>query len=145
MLDRKVKTARAQRIFCRDDTTLERIIHRLEEAQSPIKTLIYRFAKYYTPAVIALAIGACSHRDRDPVADTLDHRLPRGARIGPPVTLVRAIGNAARAGVLMKCDEHLDRAGTFNLVGFDKTGTLTKGDTTVADVKGSIVADGELV
>jgi cation transport ATPase len=45
----------------------------------------------------------------------------------------------------MRCGEHLERAGTFDLVGFDKTDAPTKGDTTVVDIKGPGVADDELL
>jgi Cd2+/Zn2+-exporting ATPase len=129
------------------DTTLERIIRRVEEAQeaqSPTESLIDRFAKYYTPGVIVLAIGAFAVTQNAILSLTLlVIGCPGALVIGPPVSIVSAIGNAARSGVLMKGGEHLERAGKIDLVAFDKTGTLTKGETTVADVKGFEVADDE--
>jgi Cd2+/Zn2+-exporting ATPase len=117
------------------DTTLERIIRRVEtaqEAQSPTESLIDRFAKYYTPAVIALAIGAYAVTQNAILSLTLlVIGCPGALVIGPPVSIVSAIGNAARSGVLMKGGEHLERAGKIDLVAFDKTGTLTKGETRV--------------
>ncbi|PCR88899.1 heavy metal translocating P-type ATPase [Natrinema ejinorense] len=131
------------------DTTLERIIRRVEgaqEAQSPTKSLIDRFAKYYTPGVIALAIGAYAVTQNAILSLTLlVIGCPGALVIGPPVSIVSAIGNAARSGVLMKGGEHLERAGKIDLVAFDKTGTLTKGETTVADVEGFGVADEEVL
>ncbi|GAB7012422.1 heavy metal translocating P-type ATPase [Halolamina salina] len=122
------------------DTTLQRIIQRVEEAQeaqSPTESLIDRFAKYYTPGVIALSIGAYAVTQNAILSLTLlVIGCPGALVIGPPVSIVSAIGNAARSGVLMKGGEHLERAGKIDLVAFDKTGTLTKGETTVADVAG---------
>ncbi|UHH27066.1 heavy metal translocating P-type ATPase [Halobacterium noricense] len=131
------------------DTTLERIIRRVEEAQeaqSPTESLIDRFAKYYTPAVIVLAIGAYAVTQNAILSLTLlVIGCPGALVIGPPVSIVSAIGNAARSGVLMKGGEHLERAGKIDLVAFDKTGTLTKGETTVADVEGFGAADDEVL
>lgn len=131
------------------DTTLERIIRRVEEAQeaqSPTESFIDRFAKYYTPAVIVLAIGAYVVTQNAILSLTLlVIGCPGALVIGPPVSIVSAIGNAARSGVLMKGGEHLERAGKIDLVAFDKTGTLTKGETTVADVEGFGVADDEVL
>jgi Cd2+/Zn2+-exporting ATPase len=122
------------------DTTLQRIIQRVEEAQeaqSPTESLIDRFAKYYTPAVIVLAIGAYAVTQNAILSLTLlVIGCPGALVIGPPVSIVSAIGNAARNGVLMKGGEHLEQAGKIDLVAFDKTGTLTKGETAVADVEG---------
>jgi Cd2+/Zn2+-exporting ATPase len=131
------------------DTTLERIIRRVEEAQeaqSPTESLIDRFAKYYTPAVIALAIGAYAVTQNAILSLTLlVIGCPGALVIGPPVSIVSAIGNAARSGVLMKGGEHLERAGKIDLVAFDKTGTLTKGETSVADIEGFGVADNDVL
>ena len=122
------------------DTTLQRIIERVEhaqEAQSPTESLIDRFAKYYTPGVIVLAVGAYAVTQNAILSLTLlVIGCPGALVIGPPVSIVSAIGNAARSGVLMKGGEHLERAGQIDLVAFDKTGTLTKGEATVADVEG---------
>jgi Cd2+/Zn2+-exporting ATPase len=131
------------------DTTLERIIRRVEEAQeaqSPTESLIDRFAKYYTPAVIVLAIGAYAVTQNAILSLTLlVIGCPGALVIGPPVSIVSAIGNAARSGVLMKGGEHLERAGKIDLVAFDKTGTLTKGETAVVDVAGFGAAADEVL
>jgi Cd2+/Zn2+-exporting ATPase len=122
------------------DTTLQRIIRRVEaaqEAQSPTESLIDRFAKYYTPGIIALSIGAYAITQNAILSLTLlVIGCPGALVIGPPVSIVSAIGNAARSGVLMKGGEHLEQAGKIDLVAFDKTGTLTNGETAVADVAG---------
>ncbi|GAB3670423.1 heavy metal translocating P-type ATPase [Halopiger thermotolerans] len=122
------------------DTTLRRIIRRVEEAQeaqAPTEQLIDRFARYYTPAIVLLAVGAyVVTRDVLLALTLLVIGCPGALVIGPPVSIVSAIGNAARNGVLMKGGEHLERAGKIDLVVFDKTGTLTKGEPTVSSVEG---------
>jgi len=129
------------------DTTLQRIIRRVEEAQeaqSQTESIIDRFAKYYTPGVLALSIGAYAVTGNAILSLTLlVIGCPGALVIGPPVSIVSAIGNAARNGVLMKGGEHLEQAGKIDLVAFDKTGTLTKGETTVAAIEGFGVTDDE--
>ncbi|ELY56932.1 heavy metal translocating P-type ATPase [Natronococcus jeotgali] len=127
------------------DTTLERIIRRVEEAQeatAPTETIIERFATYYTPAIVALAVGAYAVTGNAVLALTLlVIGCPGALVIGPPVSIVSAIGSAARSGVLLKGGEHLETAGKIDLVAFDKTGTLTSGESTVANVTGFGVDD----
>ncbi|WP_137285753.1 heavy metal translocating P-type ATPase [Halorussus salinisoli] len=122
------------------DTTLQRIIQRVEEAQeakAPTETLIERFSTYYTPAIILLAVVAYAVTRNEMMALTLlVIGCPGALVIGPPVSIVSAIGNAARKGVLMKGGEHLETAGKIDVVAFDKTGTLTKGETAVSAVEG---------
>ncbi|WP_265111966.1 heavy metal translocating P-type ATPase [Halosolutus halophilus] len=131
------------------DTTLERIIRRVEEAQeakAPTETIIERFARYYTPAIVVLAAGTYAYTGDAIVALTLlVIGCPGALVIGPPVSIVSAIGNAARSGVLMKGGEHLETAGKIDLVAFDKTGTLTKGETAVASVEGFGVESDEVL
>lgn len=83
------------------DTTLQRIIRRVEEAQeakAPTESLPDRFARYYTPAIILLAIGAYAVTRNEMMALTLlVIGCPGALVIGPPVSTVSAIGNAARA------------------------------------------------
>src|SRR5699024_8532886 len=108
------------------------------------ESLIDRFASYYTPTIIVLAVGAYLVTQNALLALTLlVIGCPGALVIGPPVSIVSAIGNAARSGVLMKGGEHLERAGKIDLVAFDKTGTLTAGETSVTNVHGFDYDDGE--
>ncbi|HLT16968.1 MAG TPA: cation-translocating P-type ATPase [Acidimicrobiales bacterium] len=120
------------------DTALARIIHRVEEAQeakAPAQRAIERFAAWYTPAVVVLAVVAYALSRRLELALTLlVIACPGALVISMPVTMVAGIGRAARDGILIKGGEHLERVGQVTAVAFDKTGTLTRGAPALTDV-----------
>jgi Cd2+/Zn2+-exporting ATPase len=120
------------------DTTLARIIQRVEEAQeekAPSQRMIERFAQWYTPSIIGLAVAA--------FAVTQDIRLaltllvvgcPGALVISTPVSIVAGIGRAARSGILIKGGQHLESAGKIDTLALDKTGTLTQGKPQLASI-----------
>lgn len=120
------------------DTTLARIIRRVEEAQddkAPAQRFIERFARWYTPAIIALSIGLFAFtRDLDLALTMLVIACPGALVISTPVSVVAGIGKAAKLGILIKGGEYLENAGKISVVAFDKTGTLTIGKPRVTEV-----------
>ncbi|MCD6726009.1 MAG: cation-translocating P-type ATPase [Solirubrobacteraceae bacterium] len=120
------------------DTTLARIIHRVEEAQeakAPAQRLMERFARWYTPGVVALAAGAYAvSGDLELALTLLVIACPGALVISMPVSIVAGIGRAARRGILVKGGEHLEAAGRVDAIALDKTGTLTRGRPMLSDV-----------
>ena len=132
----------------RRDTMLARIIHLVESAQAqraPAQAFVDRFARYYTPLVIALAVGVAIVAPlitADPFSEWLYRALvllviacPCALVISTPVSVVSALAAAARHGVLVKGGVYLERAGSIRCVAFDKTGTLTEGRPVVARIE----------
>ena len=120
------------------DTTLARIIRRVEEAQeekAPAQRFIERFARWYTPAIIALSAAAfLITRDIELALTLLVIGCPGALVISTPVSVVAGIGRAAKKGILIKGGEYLENAGKISVVALDKTGTLTQGKPRLTDI-----------
>ncbi|EAC5453281.1 HAD family hydrolase, partial [Listeria monocytogenes] len=122
-----------------EDTTFGKIIELVEEAQdskSEAERFIDRFSKYYTPAVLVLAIVVWAFSQNIELAITiLVLGCPGALVIGVPVSNVAGIGNGARNGVLLKGSEVIQDFSNVDTIVFDKTGTLTVGNPTVAAIE----------
>ena len=114
-----------------EDTTFARIIELVEEAQQEkarSQQLLEKFARYYTPGIIAVsALTYLVTKNPITALTLLVIACPGALVIATPVSIVAGIGNAARQGVLIKGGEHLEKAGKIQVVVLDKTGTLTRG------------------
>ena len=122
-----------------DDTTFGKIIEMVEEAQdskSHTEKLINRFSKYYTPAVLVIAIivGLIT-RDFKLTITVMVLGCPGALVIGVPVSTVAGIGNGAKNGVMFKGSQVMDAARKVDEIAFDKTGTLTVGHPEVNKIE----------
>lgn len=137
LLDDGMLTIRADTVG--EDTTFGKIIELVENAQdskSKEERFIDRFATYYTPAVLVIAVivGLVTRRV-DLAITMLVLGCPGALVIGVPVSNMAGIGNGARHGVLIKGSEVTHRLSSADTFVFDKTGTITVGMPQVTDVR----------
>jgi Zn2+/Cd2+-exporting ATPase len=129
------------------DTTLAKVIHLVEEAQSQkagSQRFVDVFAKYYTPSVMALALlvflippiaagaawGVWFYR----ALVLLVIACPCALVISTPVSIVSGLTAMARRGVLIKGGAFLEAIGKLKALAVDKTGTITEGRPRVTRV-----------
>jgi Cd2+/Zn2+-exporting ATPase len=127
-----------------EDTTFGKIIELVEEAQdskSEAERFIDRFSKYYTPAVLIMAlIVFLVSRNIELAITMLVLGCPGALVIGVPVSNVAGIGNGAKNGILLKGSEVIGDFSKADTMVFDKTGTLTIGNPKVSET-GSYAED----
>jgi Cd2+/Zn2+-exporting ATPase len=148
-----------------EDSTISRIVRLVERAQaqrSPVERFIDRFARWYTPAVVVVALVVATVPPLlfgAPFLDTpgthgwlyralalLLVACPCSLVISTPVTVVSAMTALARRGILVKGGAFLDALARIRVFGIDKTGTLTEGQPYVIEAATSqcplVSADG---
>jgi len=130
-----------------DETTLARIIRLVSETQgrrAPAERWVERFARIYTPAVLALAIGvflapplllgAAWSEWLYRALVLLVISCPCALVISTPVSIVAGLTASARNGVLVKGGAYMEAPAKIRAIAFDKTGTLTEGRPRVTQV-----------
>jgi Cd2+/Zn2+-exporting ATPase len=136
------------------DNTIQRIIELVTKAQatkSKQEKFIERFARVYTPIVLAVALLVVLVPKvffQQPFWNTSSsygwlHRglsllmvgCPCALVISTPITLISALTRAAREGVIFKGGVYLENLSHANAIVFDKTGTLTQGKPAVSEYR----------
>ncbi|MFP4362117.1 MAG: heavy metal translocating P-type ATPase [Alphaproteobacteria bacterium] len=132
---------RAERIG--EDTTLAKIGRLVAQAQAgkaPIQRLVDRVSAVFVPTVLGVAVvtfagwlaaGAAFEPALIAAVSVLVIACPCALGLATPTALVAGTGAAARAGILIRDIDTLERAHGLDVVVFDKTGTLTKGEPEV--------------
>ena len=139
-------------------STAARILEMVEEAaenKSHSERFITRFAKVYTPVVVALALllavippllgGAAWSTWIYRALMFLVVSCPCALVISVPLAFFGGIGGASRAGILVKGASHMDTLAALRTVVFDKTGTLTEGVFEVQAIHPEMLDEKELL
>ncbi|MCD7774106.1 MAG: cadmium-translocating P-type ATPase [Clostridiales bacterium] len=150
-------TVRVTKTF--DNSTVSRILELVENAsakKSKSEKFITKFAKYYTPIVIAaavllavippLVIDGASFRDYIYRAlSFLVVSCPCALVISVPLSFFGGIGSCAKQGILIKGGNYIEMLSKADVVVFDKTGTLTKGVFAVKEINPVGITEEELL
>lgn len=128
------------------NSTLARIIHAVEAAQgsrAPTQRFVDQFARWYTPAVFAVALAVAIVPPLvigGPWLDWVYKALvllviacPCALVISTPVSIVSGLAAAARHGILIKGGVYLEGGRKLQWLALDKTGTLTHGKPVQTD------------
>ncbi len=141
-----------------DDSTASRVLELIEGAasnKSHSENFITRFAKWYTPSVVILALllavipplffsqnwSSWLYR----ALTFLVISCPCALVISVPLTFFSGIGCASKRGILVKGSNYLEALGRCGTVVFDKTGTLTKGSFAIKRIEPFGIAEDDLL
>lgn len=142
-----------------EESTVNKILDLVENAsskKSQSEQFITRFAKYYTPVVVIIAvllaiIPPLVIKDAD-FNDWIYRALsflvvscPCALVISIPLSFFGGIGGASKKGVLVKGSNHLEELAKTEIIVFDKTGTLTKGVFNVQEIHPEGISKEELL
>lgn len=129
------------------DTTLAKIIRMVEQAQSEkahTQRFLDNFESKYSIGVIVFTVALILipffflNQPFDPVfyraMTILVVASPCALIISTPASILSAIANAAKTGILFKGGVYLEQAASIETIAFDKTGTLTEGAPSVTDI-----------
>ncbi len=130
-----------------EDSTVSKIIDLVEKAsgkKAKVERFITRFAKYYTPMVVVLAVLVAF---LPPLITGSDFKMwiyrsliflvvscPCALVISIPLGFFAGLGASAKHGVVIKGGNYLEQMVNLKTIIFDKTGTLTKGNFKIAEV-----------
>ena len=139
------------------ESTVARILSLIEDAgegKSKAERFITRFARFYTPVVVILALclalippllGASLAVWMKKAVVCLVISCPCALVISVPLTFFGGIGCAGSHGILIKGADSLEKLAKIRSVAFDKTGTLTKGVFQVTAIHPEMMQDEALL
>ena len=129
-----------------DDTTLAHIARLVEQAQigkAPVQRLVDRISAVFVPCILVLAVASATvwwvidadfGQGLKAMISVLVIACPCALGLATPTALVAGTGAAARAGILIRNIDALERACHIDMVVFDKTGTLSRGELDISSI-----------
>lgn len=121
-----------------EDSSLQKLIRMVKEAEenkAPMQRIVDKWAGWLVPAALIIAIAAYFiTSDIIRAVTVLVVFCPCALALATPTSIMAAVGQAAKNGVLIKSGEALEKMGKVNCIAFDKTGTLTFGKLKISDI-----------
>ena len=141
------------------ESTVSKILDLVENAsskKSKSENFITKFAKYYTPTVVIIAVllaiipgfifkGATFNKWLYRALSFLVVSCPCALVISIPLSFFGGIGGASKMGILIKGSNYLEQLASTEIAVFDKTGTLTKGVFEVQKIETNGIEENELL
>lgn len=128
------------------DSSLQKLIHMVKEAEhkkAPMQRIVDKWAVWLVPIALIIAIATffITFGFDYGVAEALNRGVtvlvvfcPCALALATPTSIMAAIGQATKHGVIIKSGEALEKMGKVDTIAFDKTGTLTYGKLEVSDI-----------
>ncbi len=139
------------------NSSLQKMIKLVKDAENnkaPMQKTVDKWASWLVPIACVIAVITYlvfAYLLHEPNAaliravTVLVVFCPCALALATPTSIMAAIGQATKKGVLIKSGEALERMGTVSTVAFDKTGTITLGKLSVSDVTGFNISEDELI
>ncbi len=121
-----------------EDSSLQKLIKMVQDAENnkaPMQRIVDRWASWLVPIALFIAILTYVFTGEIIRAVTvLVVFCPCALALATPTSIMAAIGQATKYGVIIKSGQALESMGQVDTIAFDKTGTLTHGTLEVSDV-----------
>ena len=129
-----------------EDSSLQKLIHMVQEAENkkaPTQRIADRWAVWLVPIALSIAVGTFfvtwmlgyeTMVSLNRAVTVLVVFCPCALALATPTSIMAAIGQATKHGVIIKSGEALEKMGNVDTIAFDKTGTLTFGKLEAQDI-----------
>ncbi len=129
-----------------EDSTLQKLIRMVQEAENkkaPMQRIADKWAAWLVPVALGISVAAfgITWALGNEIMEALNRAVtvlvvfcPCALALATPTSIMAAIGQATKHGIIIKSGEALENMGKVDCIAFDKTGTLTNGNLVVTDV-----------